>query len=250
MKLKGLLIAVLLLVGATSAFAVDATLTVGQGYYTAGGTVTVPVVLKTNGNSISALALDVKYDTTLLSNPVGTLGVAASTAKKALYTNVLTPVGTEGTFRILMVGGIIESTSYPNGGIMTDKTDTGTSGLLADGVVALVTFNVVGNATGNITLGSYVDASDPNAAQVLINGTAEGIAAGKVGDCNGLDGKITLADLTYAINIVIKKPNYVFNNRCDTNITSGVWNPDGKTTLADITTLINILIKKPNWTLP
>jgi len=249
MKLKGLLVCILLLVGTTSAFAVDATLTVGEGFYTAGGTVTVPVVLKTNGNSISAVALDVEYDTTLLSNPVGTLGVAASTAKKGLYSNVLTPTGTAGKYRLLITGGMTEDAANPKGGTMTDVTTTGTSGLLVDGVVALVKFNVASATTGSITVGSFVDASDPNANAVVVNGTVGGMTAGKVGDCNG-SGSVSLSDLTYAINVVIKKPNFAFNNRCDVNMSNGVWNPDGKTTLADVTTLINVIIKKPNWILP
>lgn len=249
MKLKGLLIAVLLLVGATSAFAVDATLNVGDGFYTAGGTVTVPIVLKTNGNNVSAVALDVKYNTTLLSAPVGTLGVAANAAKKALYSNVLTPVGTEGTFRILIAGGIIESASYPNGGIMTDKTDAGTSGLMADGVVALVRFNVAAGASGAVAVQTTPGATDPLANQVTVTGAAVDMVAGKAGDCNG-DGNVNIFDVINTVNIIFNKTGYTFNKRCDINMVNGIWNPDGVASIFDIISLSNVILGKPGWNLP
>ncbi|TGU70229.1 hypothetical protein E4633_18695 [Geomonas terrae] len=247
MKLKGLLIAVLLLVGATSAFAVDATLNVGDGFYTAGGTVTVPIVLKTNGNNVSGVALDVKYNTTLLSAPVGTLGVAANSAKKALYSNVLTPVGTEGTYRILIVGGMIESSSYPNGGIMTDKTDAGTSGLMTDGVVALVKFTVANTASGAVTVQTTPGATDPLANAVTVTGAVTDMVAGVAGDCNG-DGNVNVFDIVNTVNIIFNKPGFTFNKRCDINMVNGVWNPDGGANIFDIVALSNVILGK--WNLP
>ena len=250
MKLKGLLVCILLLVGTTSAFAVDATLTVGEGFYTAGGTVTVPVVLKTNGNSISAVALDVEYDTTLLSSPVGTLGVAASTAKKALYSNVLAPTtGTTGKYRLLITGGMTEDTANPKGGTMTDVTTTGTSGLLVDGVVALVKFNVASSATGTVDVQSAPAATDPVANQVAITGAVAGMLAGKAGDCNG-DGSVNIFDVINTVNIIFQKPGFEFNSRCDINMVNGVWNPDGGANVFDIVSLVNVILAKPGWNLP
>ena len=249
MKLKGLLVCILLLVGTTSAFAVDATLTVGQGFYTAGGTVTVPVVLKTNGNSMSAVALDVEYDTTLLSNPVGTLGVAASTAKKALYSNVLTPTGTVGKYRLLIAGGMTEDAASTKGGTMTDVTTTGTSGLLVDGVVALVKFNVSSSATDVVSVEKFADATDPAANQVAITGTVLGMTAGQAGDCNG-DGAVDIFDIINTVNIIFQKPGFEFNKRCDINMVNGVWNPDETASIFDIISLSNVILGKPGWNLP
>lgn len=250
MTLRGLLVSVMLLVGATSAFAVDATLTIGEGSYTAGGTVTVPVVLKTNGNGISAVALDLEYDTTRLSAPVGTLGVAASTAKKALYSNVLAPNGTVGKYRLLIAGGMTEDpTDTVKGGTMTDVTTEGISALLSDGVVALVTFNVASSVTGTVDVQGAPAATDPVANQVVITGAVAGMVAGKAGDCNG-DGSVNIFDVINTVNIIFQKPGFTFNQRCDNNMVNGVWNPDGAASIFDIVSLSNVILGKPGWNLP
>lgn len=251
MKLKSLLVCLMSLVWANTAFATGATLTVGSAYYSAGGTMTVPITLVNNGASISILSMDINYDTTKFSAPVGTVGAVASTAGKSLYSNVLAATGTTGTYRLLIAGGTTVDVNNPKGGTMTDVAAAGTSSLIPDGIVATVKFTVAAGVTGAITLSGVPDASDASANAVAINGAFGTINPGKVGDCNG-DGKISVADLTYAINIILKKPGFVYNSLCDVNMVagSGVVTPDGKTTIADVTTLVNVLIKKAGWILP
>jgi hypothetical protein len=256
MQLKSmLLVCIMLLFSATTALATGPTLTVGSASYKAGQTVSVPITLTTNGASISDLAFEVQYDPTLLSAPQVVVGAAASAVGKAVYDNKDTtgnPV-TPGKYRILIVGGLVPNTTTTTaaGGTMT-----GGSSVLGDGVVATVTFTAASTATGTINLtDSFTDASDASANSVAINGTGVitplPVSTGLAGDCNG-DGKISLSDVQYAINIVIKKAGFTYNSLCDVNMpnTLGIVVPDGKTTLADVQTLINVIIKKTGWVLP
>ncbi|WP_129127957.1 cohesin domain-containing protein [Geomonas oryzae] len=246
MKLKTLLFTLLML--SCTGLAFGATVTVGKPYYTANNTVTVPVMLANNGASISILSLDLTYDPALYSAPVGTVGTAASSVGKALYGNVIS----SGKYRLLIAGGMTESATDPKGGSLNDAS-TGTSAALPDGVVATVTFTPSGSTLSDITLSGAADAADAQANQVAVNGVVGGTSGtqsiGKIGDCNA-SGTVSAADLQYAINIVIKKPGFTYNNLCDVNLVSGTVTPDGKTTATDVQTLINVLIKKAGWVLP
>lgn len=246
MKFKTLLFTLLLLSFTGLAFA--ATVTVGKPYYTANNTVTVPVMLANNGSSISILSLDLAYDPALYSAPVGTAGAAATSVGKTLYGNVISA----GKYRLLIAGGMTESSTDPKGGSLNDAS-TGTSAVLPDGVVALVTFTPSGSTLTDITLSGVADAADAQANSVAVNGVVGGTsgtqAIGKIGDCNA-SGAVSSADLQYAINIVIQKPGFTYNNMCDVNFVSGNLAPDGRTTSADVQTLINVLIKKAGWVLP
>ena len=244
MKLKSLLFTLLMLAVAGSAFAASATVTVGKPYFTANNTVTVPVMLAGNGNSISILSVDLDYNHALYTSPAGTVAGTASAAGKSVYGNVIST----GTFRLLIAGGMVENATDPKGGSMTDAA-TGTSSTLADGLVATVTFNFSGTALTGITLGSVADAADPQAVSVPVNGVAGTLAVGKIGDCNA-SGAVSAADLQYAINVVIEKAGFAYNNLCDVNMVSGKPTPDGKTTATDVQTLINVLIEKTGWILP
>ncbi len=246
MKLKTLLFTLLML--SCTGLAFGATVTVGKPYYTVNNTVTVPVMLANNGASISILSLDLTYDPALYSAPIGTVGTAASSVGKALYGNVVS----SGKYRLLIAGGMTESSSDPKGGSLNDAA-TGTSAALPDGVVATVTFTPSGSTLSDIALSGAADAADALANQVAVNGVVGGTsgtqAIGKIGDCN-VSGTVSAADLQYAINIVIKKPGFTYNNLCDVNLVSGTVTPDGKTTATDVQTLINVLIKKAGWVLP
>lgn len=247
MKLKTLLLTLLML--SCTGLASGATVTVGKPYHTANNTVTVPVMLANNGASISILSLDLAYDPALYSAPVGTVGTAASSVGKALYGNVIS----SGKYRLLIAGGMTESTTDPKGGSLNDAS-SGTSAALPDGVVATVTFTPSSSTLSDITLSGVADAADAQANQVAVNGVVGGTSGtqtiGKIGDCNNSGGAISSTDVQYAINIVIKKAGFTYNNLCDVNLVSGVVVPDGKTTATDVQTLINVLIKKAGWVLP
>lgn len=241
MKLKALVFTLLALASTGLAWGADATLTVGKPYYTANSTVTVPIMLVGNGNSISVLSLDLDYNPASYGSPVVTVGAAASSVGKAAYGNVFST----GKYRILVAGGMTDTAMSDAG--------TGTSAAIPDGLVATVTFTPVGTALTDITLAGAADAATPQATQVVVNGVVGGTsgtqAIGKIGDCNA-SGTVSAADLQYAINVVIKKAGFAYNNLCDVNFVSGAIKPDGKTTATDVQGLINVLIKKTGWVLP
>ena len=254
MQLKSMLLgSLMLLFSAIPALATGPTLTIGNASYQAGKTVSVPVTLATNGAGISLLAFEVSYNPALLSAPQVVVGPLQSALGKTVYDNKDTtgnPV-TPGKYRILIAGGLVPDTTTTTaaGGTMT-----GGSALLVDGVVATVSFTAASTATGAITLtDSFTDASDASANSVAVNGTGTTgtltLTTGLAGDCNG-DGKVSAADVQYAINIVIQKPNFSYNSRCDVNLVSGVFTPDGKTSASDVQTLINVIIGKPGFVLP
>lgn len=256
MKLKGILMFVVLLCWTVSAYALDPTLTVGSTSYQAGKTVSVPITLTTNGANIAILAFELTYDPALLSAPQVTPGSGVTVLGKSTYDNKdattgntmslvsNVPTATPGKYRVL-IAGLVDTVA---------GTMTGGSTLLTDGIVATVTFTAASTSTGAITLtNSFTDAADASANTVAINGSAPvslPFSVGKVGDCNS-DGRISLGDISYAINAVLKKPGFtVFNPLCDVNMVNGVVTPDGKTTLSDISILINVVLKKPGYVLP
>lgn len=264
MRLKSLFLGIMLLAWTGSAYAVNPpTLTVGNASYTAGGTVTVPITLVTNGAQISMLALEINYDPALLSHPVGALGASATAANKALTDNVdaatgipmqydpanpLNRISAAGKYRFILSGGYAAPTAVENTG--NGGSFPGASSVLTDGVVLNITFTIAGNASGAITLNNtFSDASDPNANSVIIAGASGTLTAGKTGDCNN-DGRVSAADVQYAINIVIGRAGYTYNNRCDVNLVSGVHTPDGRTSAADVQTLINVIIGRAGYVLP
>ncbi len=256
MKLKGILMFVVLLCWTVSAYALDPTLTVGSTSYQAGKTVSVPITLTTNGANIAILAFELTYDPALLSAPQVTPGSGVTVLGKSTYDNKdalgntmslvsNVPTATPGKYRVL-IAGLVDTVA---------GTMTGGSTLLTDGIVATVSFTAASSSTGAITLtNSFTDAADAAANTVAINGSAPvslPFSVGKVGDCNS-DGKVSAADVQYAINIVMRKTGFTYSPLCDVNInsTTGEYIPDGKTTASDVQTLINVIMKKTGWVLP
>jgi hypothetical protein len=246
MRFKSLFLAsLLMLVSAVPAMAA-ATLTIGNASYTAGGTVTVPINYVAGGANISMLSLDIDYDTTKLSSPVGTIGPAASTGGKALSSNILSSTGT-GKYRILISGGMVIAGSYDGSGVYTpspddkmmDTTAGGKSSVLSDGVVAFIKFNVAGGTTGSITLGGIVGAATPEATEVVIAGVPAAVltpgTAGKPGDCNN-DGRVSVIEIQNATNMLLRKIAVLLCADPDGN---------GRVSVIEIQNMVNALLGKP-----
>ena len=119
-----------------------------------GTTVAIPVTLKNAaGISISAVSMDIGYDTSKLESPTAALGPVAAAAGKTVSSS--SPAS--GVFRIGVYG--YNATA------------------ISDGVVVNVSFMVKATAsTAEVTLSNTPDASNPNGATVIMSG-AGGIAS-------------------------------------------------------------------------
>jgi hypothetical protein len=127
-----------------------AQLNLGSASGSAGGAVTLPITLVTNGNSISATSNDLWYDPSVLLNPRATIGPAGSAAGKDVISNVVT----DGLFRV----GVVS--------IMNNNPISG-------GVVAYVTFDIVSSipCETDIIVENDPSASTPEGDPVPVAGT-------------------------------------------------------------------------------
>ncbi len=121
----------------------------GPGSGAPGGSVTIPLTLVTNGQSVSATSNDFLFNPALLLNPRAAVGPAASAAGKQLVSNVVSP----GVLRVGVLG--INNT------------------LIGDGILANLTFDIAPSAA----LGSLIpvdnttpSAADPNGNPVPVVG--------------------------------------------------------------------------------
>ena len=118
-----------------------------------GNSVQIPIKL-TNipGVEISALSMDIIYDTDILDSPTVVIGPAGTAAEKTIVSNE----PEFGTFRV---------------GVLSMSNNNS----VEDGMVAYVSFNIKPDAsTGKTTLVNISSASDPSGGQVSIEG-ADGI---------------------------------------------------------------------------
>jgi hypothetical protein len=146
-----------------------------------GSTVTIPIILTNiNGTSISAIGMDIGYDTAIFENPTCTIGAAGSVAGKSCSAS--TP--SSGIFRIGIVGlnNIV----------------------IGNGTVAYVTFTIkTTTSTGSTQLSNTPSASDPSGNAVIINGSNGTITIiTKAGDCDG-DNMVSIAEVQSAINMYL-----------------------------------------------
>lgn len=110
--------------------------------------VTLNITLSTGGASISAVAMDIGYETSLLENPRVDIGPAGSAAGKSVFSS--TP--STGVFRI----GVLGMNTNPIG----------------DGIVAYVRFKIKSTAPFvDTSLSNNPSASDPNGNSVPISGS-------------------------------------------------------------------------------
>lgn len=171
MRLKSLLVCVLFFTWSGLAFATTSpVITLGNSVTTTAGKISIPVILNTNGATISLLAISISYDPAKLSKPVGTIGDAAGGLGKGIYDNVCSgiqqtvnnqienlgctvigEVNTPGTYKALIAAGApLLNATPPN--------PDSVKALFINGVVATITFD--GNANSVITLnGSATDAA-------------------------------------------------------------------------------------------
>ena len=130
-----------------------ATLSLGDSGGQPGDTVSVPLSLyNVEGLEVSAVSVDVWYDTDYLENPSATIGAASAAAGKGIVFNLVTP----GVFRV---------------GVLSD-----TSSVIGDGVVANIQFQV--------------KATIPDAGAVLQLIPSATDALGKNTPVEGFDGTV------------------------------------------------------------
>lgn len=242
MKLKSLLICLVMLTMATSAFALDPTLTVGSPSYKANGTVAVPVILAANGAQIATLALELNYDPALLSNPVGVLGSATTGANKSLYARNDISSGT-GKYRFIILGGTGPDAINNNATINTGGAISGDRSVLASGIIAVITFNVSSSATGTISLNnSFTDAAGPGVAdpdplknyvpnKIVIAGSSATLNPGN--QCV----KASATNLTSVINVLLERVAFQPWMCADVNFS-------GSVTSQDLTLVINAILER------
>ena len=167
-----------------------ASITVTPGYGVAGGKVTVPVLLNTdgdNGANPNSLSVDVMYDSSSFVNPTAQIGPAGNAAMKALSSSVVTP----GLLR-LQLASASQGTGEPSAWYQTFMKDQeGDGEVMGDGVVAYVTFDVNAAAQpGTYDIMSSASATDQSGGNVRIDDSYSSISVlgGLVGDCDGADG--------------------------------------------------------------
>ena len=153
MRFKSLFLACLLmLVSTLPAMAVGPTLNLNTVSGTPGNLVTVTATLAGGGGTIAALAMNIDYDQTKLSNPIA--DTSTGTVKWAIAENITSP----GHYTI----GLTRSQKDPA---------TGLPYAIPDGDVFTVTFTVAGTASGNATLNNTPSGADRSAAPVALTGT-------------------------------------------------------------------------------
>jgi hypothetical protein len=150
--------------------------------------VTIPIIL-TNAEAIdiSALSVDIGYDTSVLENPEALIGPAGSAAAKDISTNPVSP----GLYRVSIF-------SLSNNDI------------IEDGVVAYVIFTIKADAPfGNSVLDNTPSASDPEGNPLSPVDGADGsveVLACMAGDCN-CDESVHIAEVQTVINMFLGMPD-------------------------------------------
>lgn len=124
-------------------------ISLGSGSGVVGSTVQVPVTLtNATGIAVSAIGIDVGYDTNCLENPVASIGPAADRVGKQISSNL----SSAGLFRIGVAGL--------------------NNNAIGDGIVANVTFSIKSTApVGSTTLLNTPSASDSNGDLVPVSGS-------------------------------------------------------------------------------
>lgn len=160
MKLKGVVIAVMLLLVTVPAYAAVPTLNLGSVSGMSGQLVTIPVTLTTNGANIAALGLDIAYNPNLLT-PQGLPPVTPATA--ARYPAEIGPAGAAASKSVVQS----QLTAVYRVGVL----DLGSAGVIGSGVVVNMTFAVAANASGPVTVTITPTASDSTGLAVAITGS-------------------------------------------------------------------------------
>jgi len=146
-----------------------------------GSTVTIPITLtNVSGTSISAIGMDIGYDTGVLENPTCTVGPAGSAAGKSCAASI----PSSGIFRI--------------GGVGLNSTAIG------NGIVENITFTIKTTAPlGSTQLTNTPSASGPAGNAVSVSGSNCTVTIiSKSGDCNE-DNTVSIAEVQSAINMYL-----------------------------------------------
>ncbi|MBW2101052.1 MAG: hypothetical protein JRG68_09990 [Deltaproteobacteria bacterium] len=169
-----------------------------------GSTATVDLDFTSNDVDVSALSVDITYDSSILSNPTLTLPAVGQCEYYAVDSD---------TFRFVQLSS------------------------LSDGTVAQITFDVdpyvaVGDST---TLSIEVSCSDQDGYDVYIEGISGRITFGSccIGDCNG-DGHVSIAEVQSAINQFLGLSTAAMCND---------QNGNGAISISEVQTIINNYLK-------
>jgi PKD repeat protein len=113
-----------------------------------GNTLTVNILLTSGSDSVAGTGNDIAFDTSIFSSPSATAGQVATDAGKFIATTA----PSSGVFRVSIVGF--------------------NTNVIADGVVAVVTFTVATDATpGTYTLTNVPSTVDPNGVDITTTGS-------------------------------------------------------------------------------
>ena len=124
-----------------------ASVNLGTGEGSAGGSVTIPITLS-GGSGIAATSMDISYERSQLANPSAEIGPSAQSADKKVFAST-TP---EGLFRIGVVGMNLNE--------------------IPDGVVATISFDVLADAASGktVVVGNVPSGSDAKGNAIGISG--------------------------------------------------------------------------------
>jgi hypothetical protein len=158
------------------------TISLGTGTGRRGDNVSVPVILSNvEGTDMSAISVDINYDTSVLENPSALTGPAGTAAGKTITTNTPSP----GLLRVIII-----STS---------------NSIIGDGVVAYVSFGIkTGSVLGDTVLTEIPTASNPGGQSVTVDGTDGSVTVTDyaAGDCN-TDSTVSISEVQSAINMFL-----------------------------------------------
>jgi hypothetical protein len=130
------------------------------------------------------------------------------------------------TYRVLVFSASGTSLSGNDGVVVNVSADV--SSALSEGEYAVNIKNVSLSISGEGSLDQDIELV-PTVSKVVL---AEGI----LGDVNH-DGRVTIADVTSLVNIILGTSASSDNNKADVN-------GDGRVTIADVTSLVNIILGK------
>jgi len=161
-----------------------AAINLGHGNGRRGGQATIPVIFTPVDNpDISAISVDIGFDTSALESPTAVIGAAASAADKEIATSEISP----GVYRISIFS---PANNNPIG----------------VGIISYLTFRISLSAPFDITpLSNTPNASDPSGHPVLIGGTDGTINVTQyaAGDCDE-SGSVSIAEVQYATNMFLE----------------------------------------------
>jgi PKD repeat protein len=160
---------------------ITGSLTIGNGSGMPGSSVTLPISLVGNGNTVCGTSNKVSYDSTKLTYVETTLGPAGQTAGKQVFVNQ------NPTTKVITIGV---------SGFNTTP--------IQDGIVAYLKFTVISGATGSPSVTSTCGLSDCagiDISAVCNQGTVT-IGPSKLGDCDG-NGSVSIGEVQKAINMFL-----------------------------------------------